>query len=115
LPRASCARCLLVRLIGSGGLVLGVDLEEGLDVLGSRLEVLSLKGHPDAFDAVGAVDNGVDAKKGGVDAGLREVELTDLAADLKFIDIEDYISSSSDSTNAPVDPFYADPISLRSL
>jgi hypothetical protein len=103
-------------LIGSGILVLGVDLEEGLNVLGSLLEVLGLQGHPDAVDAVGAADNGVDAKEGGVDVGLCEVELADLAADMKFIDIEEFVPlSSSDSTMAPINPFRADPISLRSF
>jgi hypothetical protein len=46
-----------------------------------------------------------------------EVELADLAADMKFIDIEEFVPlSSSDSTMAPINiPFRADPISLRSF
>jgi hypothetical protein len=72
----------LVPLIGSGVLVFDVDLEEGLDVLGGRLKVLSLQRLPNAVDVVGAVDNGIDAKEGRVDAGLHKVDLVDLVADL---------------------------------
>jgi hypothetical protein len=53
----------LVPLIEFGVLVLGVDMEEGVDVLGSRLEVLSLQGLLDAVNAARAIDNGVDAEE----------------------------------------------------
>ncbi|RDX82918.1 hypothetical protein CR513_36235, partial [Mucuna pruriens] len=71
-----------LKLIRAGVLVLGVDLEEGLDVACGGLVVLGFEGAVDAFEGVGAVDDGVDAEERGADAGLGEVELADLAANV---------------------------------
>lgn len=71
-----------LKLIGAGILVLGVDLEESLDVEGGGLVVLGLEGAVDAFEGVGAFHDGVDAEERVADARLGEVKLADLAADL---------------------------------
>lgn len=71
-----------LKLIGAGILVLGVDLEEGLDVAGGGFVVLGLEGAVDAFEGVGAFHDGVDAEERVADARLGEVKLADLAADL---------------------------------
>uniref|UniRef100_A0A2N9IZP8 Integrase catalytic domain-containing protein n=1 Tax=Fagus sylvatica TaxID=28930 RepID=A0A2N9IZP8_FAGSY len=46
------------------------------------LEVLGVEGLVDTIDAIGSLNNGVDAVEGGINAGLSEVKLEDLPANL---------------------------------
>lgn len=57
-------------------------MEEGLNVGGGGLEILSEKRFLNAVKAVGAIDDGVDAEEGVLDARLGEIEVADLGGDL---------------------------------
>lgn len=62
--------------------ILGVNLEERLNKIGSGFKILGLKRLPDTIQAIGSVHNGVDAENGVVDARLSEIEEADLGGDI---------------------------------
>jgi hypothetical protein len=55
-------------------------LEEGLDILGSELEIHNLEGLHEVVDAVLSAHDDVNSEDGGVDMGLSKAELKNLVA-----------------------------------
>ncbi|KAL6182161.1 hypothetical protein ACLB2K_043584 [Fragaria x ananassa] len=72
----------LVPLLRSRIEILRFNLYKPLDEFGGGLVVLRVESLLDVVDAVGALNDGVEAEERGVDARLCEVELTDLGADV---------------------------------